>query len=75
MGTYIAVLLLGVVIGIVLECFFKGSSIPHLCGFIRVNMNDPEKEVFEIHFTDDFLFYDKVLLDVIHDSTPDISQE
>lgn len=74
MGTYIAVLLIGVVIGVVLECFLKGASSTHLCGFIKVNMDDPEKEVFEIHFTDDFLLYDKVLLDVIHNSTPDISQ-
>ena len=76
MGTYIAVLLIGVVLGVVLECFLKGASSthPHLCGFITVNTEDPTKEFFEIHFTEDFLSDDQVLLDVIHDSAPDISQ-
>lgn len=74
MGTYIAVLLIGVVIGVVLERFLKGASSPHLCGFITVNMDDPTKEPIEIHFTENFLSDDQVLLDVIHDSTPDISQ-
>ena len=76
MGTYIAVLLIGVVIGFVLECFLKGASSthPHLCGFIKVNLEDPAKEPIEIHFTEDFLNDDQVLLDVIHDSAPDISQ-
>jgi hypothetical protein len=74
MGTYIAVLLIGVVMGVVLECFLHGASSPHLCGFIKVNLEDPTKEPIEIHFTENFLSDDKVLLDVIHDSTPDISQ-
>lgn len=76
MSVNIALFVLGVVIGVLVECIFTAGSRPMPSGYVYVNFDDPEQEAMEIHFTNNFLSEDRIVLDVIHKTNddPDIPQ-
>lgn len=76
MSVNIALFVIGVVIGVLVECIFTAGSQPMPSGYVYVNFDDPEQEAIEIHFTKNFLSEDQIVLDVIHKTNddPDIPQ-